>query len=171
EGLICHQQLDHHPASGLGATGLRLDFHPRRRRANTARGQDALALDLDHADAAVAVGPVTGLGRIAQMRQFDAEAASGAEDRLTCADIDVAIIDREYIHHHSRKGSLRSCGKYFSTLSNGFGAACPRPQMEASRMASESSVNNVLSHGPDAISLTAFSVPTRHGVHWPQLSS
>ena len=38
-------------------------------------------------------------------------------------------------------------------------------------MASESSVNSASSQGPVAISLTAFSVPTRQGVHWPQLSS
>ena len=33
------------------------------------------------------------------------------------------------------------------------------------------SASTSLSHLPLAISATAFSVPTRHGVHWPQLSS
>ena len=57
----------------LGAVGLGLDLHAGRRRADAARGQHALALDLDHADAAIAVGAVAGLGRIAQMRKLDAE--------------------------------------------------------------------------------------------------
>src|SRR3954463_13386873 len=74
-------------------------------------------------------------------------------------------------HHQLPSGWLSSSGKYFSTLSSGLGAAWPSPQIEASRIASESSFNNASSHGPVAISLTAFSVPTRHGVHWPQLSS
>src|SRR3974377_1733257 len=68
-------------------------------------------------------------------------------------------------------GFDNSSGKYFSTQSSGFGAAWPRPQIEASRMAADSSVNSEVSHGPLAISLAAFSVPTRQGVHWPQLSS
>src|SRR3954471_22093329 len=74
-------------------------------------------------------------------------------------------------HHQLPSGLLSSSGKYFSTLSSGLGAAWPSPQIEASRIASDNSVNNALSHGPVAISLTAFSLPTRQGVHWPQLSS
>ena len=38
-------------------------------------------------------------------------------------------------------------------------------------MAAESSVSSAAFHGPFAISFAAFSVPARHGVHWPQLSS
>src|SRR5258705_3762891 len=74
-------------------------------------------------------------------------------------------------HHHLPSGFVSSSGKYFSTLSSGLGAAWPSPQIEASRMASDSSVNSAGFHGPFAIRSTAFSVPTRHGVHWPQLSS
>ena len=74
-------------------------------------------------------------------------------------------------HHQLPSGLLSSSGKYFRTLSSGLGAAWPRPQIEASRMASDSSFNNASSQGPVAISVTAFSVPTRQGVHWPQLSS
>jgi hypothetical protein len=71
--LIGEQKFHHHPARRLGTIGLGLHLHPRRRRADAARGQHALAFDLDHADAAIAVGAVTGLGRIAQMRKLDAE--------------------------------------------------------------------------------------------------
>src|SRR5262249_1509383 len=93
--LVGEQQLDHHTARGLGAMGLRLDLHARRGRADAACRQHALALDLHHADAAVAVGAITGLGRVAQMRQLDAEAARGAEDGLAGADVDLAIVDAE----------------------------------------------------------------------------
>ena len=42
-------------------------------------------------------------------------------------------------------------------------------QMEASAMARDSSSSNTSSHRSRSIGLTAFSQPTRHGVHWPQL--
>src|SRR5437588_13030802 len=64
-------------------------------------------------------------------------------------------------NHHLPNGLVRSSRKYLNTQVSGFGAACPRPQIEASRIAAESSVNNASSHGPVAISLTAFSVPAR----------
>src|SRR6478735_7159949 len=79
--------------------------------------------------------------------------------------------DNGVSHHHFPIGLVRSSRKYLNTLVSGFGAACPRPQIEASRIAADSSFNNASSHGPVAISLTAFSVPARQGVHCPQLSS
>src|SRR5262245_18077004 len=75
--------------------GLRLDLHARRGRADAACRQHALAFDLDHADAAVAVGAIAGLGRVAQMWQLDADAARGAEDGLALADIALALIGTE----------------------------------------------------------------------------
>ena len=65
----------------------------------------------------------------------------------------------------------RSCGKYFSTDSTGFGAAWPSPQIDASIIAPESSLSNGPSHSGAAISASAFAVPTRHGVHCPHDSS
>ena len=51
--------------------------------------------------------------------------------------------------------------------------ARPGRARRSRRRASASPVRSADStfHGPCAISLTAFSVPARHGVHWPQLSS
>ena len=46
----------------------------RRRRADAARGEHALAFDLHHAGAAIAVRPVARLGRVAQMRDVGAVA-------------------------------------------------------------------------------------------------
>src|SRR3954470_15483969 len=74
-------------------------------------------------------------------------------------------------NHHFPIGLLKSSGKYLITHRSGLGAAWPRPQIEASRIAVDSSVRSAVSHGPRCISLAAFSLPTRQGVHWPQLSS
>src|SRR5262249_36436998 len=224
-GLIGEQELGHHAASGLGAVGLRLHLHAGRRHADAACRQHALAFDFDHADAAVAVRPIAGFGRVAQMRQLDAEAARAAEDRLVRADVNLAFVDeksigfsvgahgftqvlcrlsyKRHVPHARRRNSpgeglvalqqgaqarpafmrtalphdqfpsrvSRSSGKYFSTHRSGLGAAWPRPQIDASRIASDSSLSSAWFQGPLAISFTAFSVPTRQGVHWPQLSS
>ncbi len=93
--LIGHQQLGHHAARGRGAVGVGLHLHAGRRRADAACRQHALALDLDHADAAVAVRPIAGLRRVAQVRQLDVEPARGAEDGLARADVDLALVDEE----------------------------------------------------------------------------
>jgi hypothetical protein len=79
----------------IPGVGGRFHFHAFGRLADAARRQHALALDLDHADAAIAVRPVAGLGRIAQVRQLDADAAGGAEDGLAVADVDLAIVEDE----------------------------------------------------------------------------
>ena len=70
-------------------------FMPGGGRANARRGEHALALDLDHAHAAIAVRPIAGLRRVAEVRQLDVEAARGAEDRLAFADVDLAVVDEE----------------------------------------------------------------------------
>src|SRR5262249_15081151 len=93
--LVGHQQLEHHAPRRFGAIGLRLDLHAGGWGADAACGQHALALDLHHADAAVAVGTVAGLGQVAQVRQLDAEPARGAKDRLAGADVDFASVDAE----------------------------------------------------------------------------
>src|SRR5262245_49415273 len=57
----------------------------------------------------------------------------------------------------------RSSGKNLNTDFSGLGAAWPSPQMEASPMTCARSANSWLSQVPPLISLTAFSVPLRHG--------
>src|SRR5258708_3934817 len=75
------------------------------------------------------------------------------------------------VHHQLPSGFFSSSGKYFSTHTSGLGAAWPSPQIEASRMAFDSSVKRLTSQGPLAIILATFSDPTRQGVHWPHDSS
>ena len=50
-------------------------------------------------------------------------------------------------------------GKYFITQRIGFGAACPRPQIEASAIATDSSSSSGRSHCGCAMRPTAFAVP------------
>ena len=55
-----------------------------------------------------------------------------------------------------------------TTQSTGFGAAWPRPQIDASRITSDRSASSGRSHFGWSISAEALAVPLRHGVHWPQ---
>ena len=95
-GLVGHQQLEHHLPRGLGALGDGLHLHAFARLADAACGQHALALDLDHAGAAIAVGAVAGLGRIAQMRDVGAEALGHLPDGLAVARLDFLAVEDEF---------------------------------------------------------------------------
>src|SRR5215211_6567810 len=92
----------------------------------------------------------------------------GLPDRFTCDRFDLPPIERECDFFAHR---VKTSGKNFITARIGFGAACPSPQIEASAITWESSDNRLMSHLGSAMSLTAFSQPTRQGVHWPQDSS
>jgi hypothetical protein len=121
---------------GCRARVAGVDLHARRRLANARRGQHPLAFDLDHAGAAVAVGAVAGRVLPAQMRNGGAEALGRLPDGLARQGLDLAPVEDEgdgFGHHET------SFGKYFITERMGFGAAWPRPQIEASAMAVDSS--------------------------------
>src|SRR5205085_12691318 len=89
------QKLDHQLARCLGALGAGLDLHAWRRRADAACCQHALALDLDHAGAAIAVRPVARLRRVAQMRNVGAEALRHLPDGLFLARGDLVSVKCE----------------------------------------------------------------------------
>src|SRR5919204_4101019 len=94
-GLVREQQLEHHFPRSLGALGRGFDLHALRRLADAARREHAFALDFDHAGAAIAVGPIAGLGRIAQMRDVDAEPPRDLPDGLAVVRDDFAAVERE----------------------------------------------------------------------------
>ena len=71
-GLVGHQQLEHHLARLLGALARRLHLHAGGGLALAGGGQHALALHLDHAGAAVAVGAIAGCRMPAQVRDLGA---------------------------------------------------------------------------------------------------
>src|SRR6056300_1523507 len=52
-----------------------------------------------------------------------------------------------------------------------FGAACPSPQIDASLRTCDSDSSADKSQALSFINLAAWWVPSRHGEHWPQLSS
>src|SRR5258706_8455296 len=107
------------------------------------------------------------------MRNFDSVAGGYLPDGLVRIGLDLDAVDGEYNATH-RETPLTdpefgarptSVGKNLMTEVMELGAACPSPQMEASRIATDNSDNRSLFQPRAAISLTAFSVPARQGVH------
>ena len=69
--LIGKQQLHHHVAGAHRALRIDADHHPIRWLADAGRREHPLAFDLHHADPAVAVWPIAGLRRVAEVRNVD----------------------------------------------------------------------------------------------------
>ena len=131
--------------------------------------------DLDHAGAAVAVGPQPFL--VAKPRDLHAMPLRGLQDasrprRPATARPSSVNSTVCGISSFSLAGAfIRSpAAKYFWTQRIGFGAACPRPQIDASPITCARSSSVAWSHTGASISAAALAVPTRQGVHWPQLS-
>ena len=192
--LVSDQQLHHHFLRGDGPLARRFHLHADRRRPLARRRQHALALDLDHAGAAIAVRPIIRRGRIAQMRNFAALTFRHLPDGFADTGLDLLTVKLELDHLRSatlaadrpnrlamrdrypavrhvlapgcafgvmavtlRRRTLlvahtnlvrigwarysaaccgrNSSGKYLMTDVSGFEAACPSPQIEASRIA------------------------------------
>ena len=132
------QELEHQLLRVPGARTLGLDHHPGRGRAAARRRERAFAVDLHDARAAVAVGPHSVL--VAKAGYRDAVAVGRLQNRFVGPRVDRAAVEQEIDHG----GSLIdphpiSCGKYLITQRIGFGAAWPRPQIEASPITWQSS--------------------------------
>src|ERR1700751_6422247 len=104
------------------------------------------------------------------MRALRALALGHLPDGLAGFRLDLLAVEFELDFCHSA-ASLNSSGKYLITEVSGFEAACPRPQIDASRIAWLNSSSRARFQIGRSISCAAFWVPARHGVHWPQLSS
>src|ERR1700759_2320793 len=104
------------------------------------------------------------------MRNLLALALCHLPDGLAGFGLDLLAVELELDLGHSA-ASLNSSGKYLIPGVSGFEAACPRPQIDASRIAWLNSSSRARFQIGRCIRMAAFSVPTRHGVHWPQLSS
>jgi hypothetical protein len=121
--LIRHQQLHHHGAGVLGTRVVGGDFHPLARRADAARGENALALDLHHAGAAVTVGPVARLVGVAEMRDIRGMTLRGLPDGLARVGVDIHAVELEGDGLSRAAAHDCSSGKYSNTDFNGFAAA------------------------------------------------
>ena len=93
--LVGDEHLHHHPARGLRPLGGGTHHQARRHPALARSGEHPLALHLHHARAAVAVGPVAGLVRVAQMRDVGAETMRDLPDRLPVERLDLAAVEGE----------------------------------------------------------------------------
>ena len=94
-GLVGNEQFEHHLARFRGAFGLGVDHHALGWLAQAGRGQHALALHMDHAGAAIAVGPVTGLGRIAKMWDIHAFTRGDLPDGFIGRGLDLVAVEGE----------------------------------------------------------------------------
>ncbi len=79
---VAREQLEHHAARFRSTVRLRRHFHAGGRLADARRRQHALALDLDHAGAAIAVDSVAGQVDMAQVRNLRAFALGDVPDRF-----------------------------------------------------------------------------------------
>src|SRR6266576_1801643 len=104
------------------------------------------------------------------MRDLAALAVRHLPDGFAVDGFDLLAVEFELDLGHSA-ASLNSSGKYLITDVSGFEAAWPSPQIDASRIAWLNSSSSSRFQTGRSINSAAFCVPTRHGVHWPQLSS
>src|SRR5437764_1700406 len=170
--LIGNQKLHHHFLRGDRARARRFHLHADARGALAGGRQHALALDLDHAGAAVAVRAIVWFRRMAKMGDFAALALCDLPDGFAVDGLDLFTIEFELdLCHSAASFGRNSSGKYLMTLVSGLEAAWPSPQIEASRITWLNSSSRSRFQIGFCINTAAFWVPTRQGVHWPQLSS
>src|SRR5881394_335422 len=94
-GLVADQQFEHELARRFGALARRLHLHAWSRAPDAGGRQHPLAVDLDHARAAIAVGPVARLWQPAQMRDLDTVALRHLPDRLARLRLDFGAVQRK----------------------------------------------------------------------------
>ena len=94
-GLVGHQQLEDHLTGFRGPFCLRVDHHAVGGLAQAGCRQHALTLDMHHAGTAIAVRPVTGLGRIAKMRDIHAFTRGDLPDGVIRGRLDRAAVEGE----------------------------------------------------------------------------
>ena len=99
--LVGEQELHDHAARLDGTFGRRLHHHVGRRLADAGGSQNALAIDLDHAGAAIAIGTVTGLRQPAKMRDVDALALGNLPYGFARPRSDDLAVDgeKEFVGH------------------------------------------------------------------------
>src|SRR5690349_1571913 len=157
-GLVADQEFEHQLPRRLGALARGLHFHARCRPPDAGGRQHPLALDLDHAGAAIAVGAVARLWQPAEMRDLDAVALRHLPDRFARFGLDLGAVQCKADRlAHALSPLVRSPRKCFTTILTGFIAAWPSPQIDASVMTRVNSARRSSSQRGSFISITAFS--------------
>src|SRR6056297_863253 len=112
-GLIGKQHLDHHLARCFGTVRICGDDHALAGLADAGGHECALALDLDHAGAAVAIGTIARSRLVAEMRDYQATTIGDLPDRQTGFGLDLLSIECDLDRlRHARllvRGDLRPC--------------------------------------------------------------
>src|SRR5262245_58360467 len=91
-----NQQLEDHLPRRFGAGRRPLHFHAFGRLANAACGQHALAFDCHHAGAAISVGAIPGLRRVAKVRDVGAEALCHLPDGFAIKRFNLFAVEDEF---------------------------------------------------------------------------
>ena len=91
--VVGEDQLQHHPAVLDEPIRMGGDDHPFLDGRATRDGRVLASLDLDHADAACAVGGELGL--IAERRHLEAQHSAGLQDGLPLLGLDLLPVDRD----------------------------------------------------------------------------
>ena len=117
---VAREQLEHQLARLRGPLGLRRDLHTGGRLANARRRQHALALDLDHACAAIAVDAVARHVDVAKMRNSGAFPLGDVPKGLARARGNFFAVELEYDRVAHFTESFRNSVSKWAT---GFGAA------------------------------------------------
>ncbi len=94
-GLIPDQQFEHQLPRRLGPFARGLHLHALCRPPDAGCGKHPLAFDLDHAGAAIAVGPVARFRQPAEMRDLDALPVRHLPDRLARLRLDLGAVQRK----------------------------------------------------------------------------
>ena len=131
-GLVGDEELEDELARGRGALARGLDLHARRRPAHAGGGEHALALDLDHAGAAIAVGPVAGRGGVAEVRDVGAVAARHLPDGLARPRLDLAPVEDELDAFDDRQSVGHTLHPYLNIVMAGLEPAIPVRQAPGS---------------------------------------
>ena len=129
-GHVGLQQFEDHRPRLFNALAGGLHHHAGHRLTDTGSGEGAFALDFAQARPAVAIRPVAGCIKVAEVRNARALALGDLPEAFAGRRLDFAAIE----HETDRLAHGADSGKNFSRLATGFGAACPRPQIEPCRM-------------------------------------
>ena len=111
--LVGDEQLHHHAACVRCPFGGGFDLHASERQALARGCEHALALDLHHASAAVAVGAVARFGLVAEMRDLVALTLSNLPDGLAldCLDRHAVKFELDLLAHSAASFAGNSSGK------------------------------------------------------------